>query len=221
MSPSTAAFFFNSTFAAPTTLPVTLPPMVTALAIRSATTVAPSPIVRLWSPSSMVPSTLPSMIRSADDTTLPFTVTCSLIQDAFRRSSAIGLSAVASRGVDSFRKYRTLPCPLQGPPPYPENDIPPEIPHSRAGTALARSTSTGVAPMFLRMMSVLAIGLTLAACAPAYAQWGNRSRYGSNGYRVERQVYDQGYQDGYRQGREDARTGDRYDPRGQREYRSA
>ena len=75
--------------------------------------------------------------------------------------------------------------------------------------------------MFLRTMSVLAVGLTLAACAPAYGQWGNRSRYGSNTYRIERQVYDQGYQDGYRQGRDDARDGDRYDPRGQREYRSA
>ena len=76
--------------------------------------------------------------------------------------------------------------------------------------------------MFLKTITVLALGLTLAACAPAYGQWGNRGRYGSNsGYRVDRQVYDQGYQDGYRQGRDDARDGDRYDPRGQREYRSA
>jgi hypothetical protein len=73
-------------------------------------------------------------------------------------------------------------------------------------------------------MSVLALGLTLAACAPAYGQWGswgNRSRYGSNNDRIERQAHDQGYNDGYRQGRDDARDGDRFDPRGQREYRSA
>jgi hypothetical protein len=73
-------------------------------------------------------------------------------------------------------------------------------------------------------MSVLALGLTLAACAPAYGQWGNwgnRSGRGSNSYRIERHAHDQGYTDGYRQGRDDARDGDRYDPRGQRDYRSA
>ena len=76
--------------------------------------------------------------------------------------------------------------------------------------------------MFLKTITVLAIGLTLAACAPAYGQWGNRTGPGSyGGYRIERQAYDQGYQDGYRQGRDDARDGDRYDPRGQREYRNA
>lgn len=76
----------------------------------------------------------------------------------------------------------------------------------------------------MKTLSVLAIGLTLtlAACAPVYGQYGNRSRNGSSGgYRVERQVYDSGYQDGYRQGRDDARDGDRFDPRGQREYRHA
>lgn len=78
--------------------------------------------------------------------------------------------------------------------------------------------------MFLKTMSVLALGLTLTACAPAYGQWGgwgNRSRYGSNNDRDERRAHEQGYNDGYRQGRDDARDGDRYDPRGQREYRSA
>ena len=77
--------------------------------------------------------------------------------------------------------------------------------------------------MFLKTITVLAIGLTVAACAPAYGQWGNRSGAGSygGGYRIERQAYDQGYQDGYRRGRDDARDGDRYDPRGQREYRNA
>ena len=34
-------------------------------------------------------------------------------------------------------------------------------------------------------------------------------------------MFDSGYQDGYRQGRDDARDGDRFDPRGQREYRNA
>ena len=68
--------------------------------------------------------------------------------------------------------------------------------------------------------SALTLMLT---CAPVYGQCGNsRPRSGSSGgYRVERQVFDQGYQDGYRQGRDDARDGDRFDPRGQREYRNA
>ena len=74
----------------------------------------------------------------------------------------------------------------------------------------------------MKTLSVLALGLTLAACAPVYGQYGNRSGNRSyGGYRVERQVFDSGYQDGYRQGRDDARDGDRFDPRGQREYRNA
>lgn len=69
----------------------------------------------------------------------------------------------------------------------------------------------------------MALGVMVASCAPAYGQWSNnRSHSGSNaGYRVERQVFDAGYQDGYRVGRDDARDGDRFDPRGQREYRRA
>ena len=69
----------------------------------------------------------------------------------------------------------------------------------------------------------MALGVMVASCAPAYGQWGNnRSRNGSNaGYRVERQVFDSGYQDGYRRGRDDARDGDRFDPRGHRDYRNA
>ena len=72
-------------------------------------------------------------------------------------------------------------------------------------------------------VAVLAAAVMLTSCAPVYGQWGNsRPRNGSyGGYRVERQVFDQGYQDGYRQGRDDARDGDRFDPRGQREYRNA
>ena len=75
----------------------------------------------------------------------------------------------------------------------------------------------------LKTLSVLALGLTLAACAPVYGQWGNTQPRGGSygGYRAEQQVFDQGYQDGYRQGRNDARDGDRFDPRGQPEYRSA
>lgn len=68
---------------------------------------------------------------------------------------------------------------------------------------------------------VIALGTVVAACSPVYGQYGNRSRSGSYGYRVERQAYDNGYRDGYRQGRDDARDGDRFDPRGQREYRNA
>jgi hypothetical protein len=76
----------------------------------------------------------------------------------------------------------------------------------------------------MKTLSVIALGLTLAACAPVYGQYGNnRSRNGSygGGQRVERQIFDEGYQDGYRQGRDDARDGDRFDPRGQRAYRNA
>lgn len=70
--------------------------------------------------------------------------------------------------------------------------------------------------------ALVAAAVMLTSCAPVYGQYGNRSGNGSyGGYRVDRQVFDQGYQDGYRQGREDARDGDRFDPRGQREYRNA
>jgi hypothetical protein len=71
-------------------------------------------------------------------------------------------------------------------------------------------------------VALLAAAVMLTSCAPAYGQWGNSRRNGSyGGVRVERQVYDQGYQDGYRQGRDDARDRDRFDPRGQRQYRNA
>lgn len=71
-------------------------------------------------------------------------------------------------------------------------------------------------------VALLAAAVMLTSCAPVYGQYPNRSRNGSSGgSRVERQVFDQGYQDGYRQGRDDARDGDRFDPRGQREYRNA
>jgi hypothetical protein len=71
-------------------------------------------------------------------------------------------------------------------------------------------------------VALLAAAVMLTSCAPVYGQYGNRSGNGSyGGYRVERQVFDHGYQDGYRQGRDDARDGDRFDPRGQREYRNA
>jgi hypothetical protein len=75
--------------------------------------------------------------------------------------------------------------------------------------------------MLIKTLAVLVLGLTLAACSPVYGQYGNRSRNGSSGYRVDRQIFDDGYQDGYRQGRDDARDGDRFDPRGQRQYRHA
>ncbi len=71
-------------------------------------------------------------------------------------------------------------------------------------------------------VALLVAAVMLTSCAPVYGQYGNRSGSGSHvGYRAERQVYDSGYQDGYRRGRDDARDGDRFDPRGQREYRHA
>ncbi len=72
------------------------------------------------------------------------------------------------------------------------------------------------------------LAVTLTGCA--YDTYGNRrGGSGNSGYgngnagnsRNERVAYDNGYRDGLRQGRADARDGDRYDPRGQREYRSA
>jgi hypothetical protein len=72
-------------------------------------------------------------------------------------------------------------------------------------------------------VAVLAAAVMLTSCAPVYGQWGNsQPRGGANGgYRVERQIFDEGYQDGYRQGRDAARDRDRFNPRGQREYRTA
>ena len=73
---------------------------------------------------------------------------------------------------------------------------------------------------------VLLLAATLTGCA--YDTYGNRrggngnSGYGNgNNSRNERAAHDNGYRDGLRQGRADARDGDRYDPRGQRQYRSA
>jgi hypothetical protein len=74
--------------------------------------------------------------------------------------------------------------------------------------------------MFIKALSVLTLGLALTACAPVYGQYGNRSGNGSSA-RADRRVFDDAYQAGYRQGRADARDGDRFDPRGQRQYRNA
>ncbi len=75
--------------------------------------------------------------------------------------------------------------------------------------------------MLIKTLSVLTLGLTLAGCAPVYGQYGNQSRNGAYSQRADRQIYDSGYQEGYRQGRDDGRDGDRFDPRGQRQYRNA
>ena len=84
------------------------------------------------------------------------------------------------------------------------------------------STRNSRRPSSFSDVALLAAAILLTSCAPVYGQYGNRSGNGSyGGYRVERQVFDSGYQDGYRQGRDDARDGDRFDPRGQREYRNA
>lgn len=72
---------------------------------------------------------------------------------------------------------------------------------------------------------VLLLAATLTGCA--YDTYGNRGGYGNgngnNGRnsRNDRAAYDSGFRDGARQGRDDARGGDRYDPRSHREYRSA
>jgi len=75
--------------------------------------------------------------------------------------------------------------------------------------------------MMLKSVLALMLAVTLTGCA--YDTYGNRGGYGNNGRnsRTERAAYDNGYRDGVRQGRADARDGDRYNPRGQRDYRTA
>ena len=75
--------------------------------------------------------------------------------------------------------------------------------------------------MIFKTAVALALAATVSACA--YDTYGNRSGNGSYGRssRNERAAFDTGFRDGVRQGREDARDGDRFDPRGQREYRTA
>jgi len=76
--------------------------------------------------------------------------------------------------------------------------------------------------MMLKSALALLLAVTLTGCA--YDTYGNRGGYGNNNgrnSRSERAAYDSGYRDGVRQGRADARDGDRYDPRGHRDYRSA
>jgi hypothetical protein len=76
--------------------------------------------------------------------------------------------------------------------------------------------------MMLKSVLVLVLATTLTGCA--YDTYGNNNRRygnGNNNSRTERSAFNAGYQDGARQGRDDARDGDRFDPRGQREYRTA
>lgn len=76
--------------------------------------------------------------------------------------------------------------------------------------------------MMLKSALVLVLAATLTGCA--YDTYGNnngRNGKGNNNSRTERSAFNSGYQDGARQGRDDASDGDRYDPRGQRDYRSA
>jgi len=75
--------------------------------------------------------------------------------------------------------------------------------------------------MMLKSALALLLAVTLTGCA--YDTYGNRGGYGGNSRnsRTERAAYDSGYRDGVRQGRADARDGDRYNPRGQRDYRTA
>lgn len=75
--------------------------------------------------------------------------------------------------------------------------------------------------MVFKTAVALALAATVSACA--YDTYRNRSGNGNYGRssRNERAAFDNGYRDGLRQGRDDARDGDRFDPRGQREYRTA
>jgi len=102
MSPSTEAPSRNSTFSVACTLPITAPLMVMVLAVRSAFTLAPGPISRLWFPSSIEPSTLPSIVRSSLLTIRPSTRSAFPTHAATRRSEkAVMLSAGGLIGVGS------------------------------------------------------------------------------------------------------------------------
>lgn len=69
---------------------------------------------------------------------------------------------------------------------------------------------------------ILAATLTSAACALPVSAQGN---YGDRGYRYDRErssyAFVNGLRDGYEKGFDDARDGDRFDPRRHRRYRSA
>src|SRR6185436_7949475 len=98
MSPSTEPVGSSSTFSVAGTSSKTAPLIVIAFAVRSALTAAPGPIVRLWLPSSMDPSTPPSIVRSSLLMMRPSTRRAFPTQAATRRSVKVVSSAIRNYG---------------------------------------------------------------------------------------------------------------------------
>ena len=98
MSPTTEPVARTSSRSLALTFPVTAPLIVMFLATRSAVIVALGPMVKLWSPSSIDPSTWPSIVKSSVLMTLPSTRTDRPIHAASRRSFSGALGSVASPG---------------------------------------------------------------------------------------------------------------------------
>ena len=98
MSPTTEPVARTSSCSLALTCPVTAPLIVTFFATKSAVIVALGPTVKLWSPSSIDPSTWPSIVKSSVLMTLPSTRTDLPIHPARRRSLGGALGSVASSG---------------------------------------------------------------------------------------------------------------------------
>ena len=98
MSPTTEPVARTSSCSLALTFPVTGPLIVTFFATKSALIVALGPMVKLWSPSSIDPSTWRSTVKSSVLMTLPSTRTDLPIHPASRRSLTGALGSVASPG---------------------------------------------------------------------------------------------------------------------------
>ena len=98
MSPTTEPVGRRSTCSLALTFPVTAPLIVTFFATKSAVIVELGPMVKLWSPSSIDPTTWPSIVKSSALMTLPSTRTDLPIHAASRRSLSGALGSVASPG---------------------------------------------------------------------------------------------------------------------------
>ena len=98
MSPTTEPVARTSSCSLALTFPVTAPLIVMFLANKSALIVARGPMVKLWSPTSIDPSTWPSIVKSSVLMTLPSTQTDRPIHPASRRSFSGALGSVASPG---------------------------------------------------------------------------------------------------------------------------
>jgi hypothetical protein len=115
-SPCTDAVACTSSRSAAVTFPITAPQIRIVLAARSALTAAVAPMMRPWSPTSIVPSTLPSIRRSWALVILPSTDTPCPIHALPRRSSdaedSVAVVPLCSRdkfAVDIQGSFRATP----------------------------------------------------------------------------------------------------------------